>query len=38
MARRVFDVTTGSVLGAPAPRDVAHYAARVEGDDIEIEL
>jgi len=34
----VFDVTTGSVLGAPAPRDVAHYAARVEGDDIEIEL
>jgi len=34
----VFDVTTGSVLGAPAPRDVAHYAARVKGDDIEVEL
>jgi nitrite reductase/ring-hydroxylating ferredoxin subunit len=34
----VFDVTTGSVLGAPAPRDVAHYAARVESNDIEIEL
>jgi nitrite reductase/ring-hydroxylating ferredoxin subunit len=34
----VFDVTSGSVLGAPAPRDVAHYAVRVEGEDIEIEL
>jgi nitrite reductase (NADH) small subunit len=35
----VFDVTTGSVLGAPAPRDVARYAAvRVEGEDIEVEL
>ena len=33
-----FDVTTGSVLGAPAPQDVAHYAVRVEGEDIEIEL
>jgi nitrite reductase/ring-hydroxylating ferredoxin subunit len=34
----VFDVTTGSVLAAPAPQDVAHYAVRVEGDDIEVEL
>ena len=34
----VFDITTGSVLSAPAPRDVAHYAVRVEGDDIEVEL
>ena len=34
----VFDVTTGSVLGAPAPRDVGHYAVRVDGDDIELEL
>ena len=34
----VFDVTTGSVLGAPAPRDVAHYTVRVEGEDIELEL
>ena len=34
----VFDVTTGSVLGSPAPQDVAHYPVRVEGDDIELEL
>ena len=34
----VFDVTSGSVLGAPAPRDVARYAVRVEGEDIEVEL
>ena len=34
----VFDVTTGSVLGAPAPRDVAHYAVRIAGGDIELEL
>src|SRR5436305_1684316 len=33
-----FDVTTGSVLGAPAPRDVTHYAVRVAGEDIEVEL
>jgi nitrite reductase (NADH) small subunit len=33
----VFDVTTGSVLGAPAPRDVARYNVRVEGADIEVE-
>lgn len=34
----VFDVTNGSVLGAPAPRDVDRYAVRVEGEDIEVEL
>jgi nitrite reductase/ring-hydroxylating ferredoxin subunit len=34
----VFDVTSGAVLGAPAPREVACNAVRVEGDDIEIEL
>jgi len=34
----VFDVTTGSVLGAPAPQDVAHYPVWIDGDDIELEL
>jgi nitrite reductase (NADH) small subunit len=34
----VFDVTTGSVLGPPAPQDVARYPVRIEGDDIELEL
>ena len=34
----VFDVTTGNVLGAPAPRGVVSYKVRVEGDDIEVEL
>jgi nitrite reductase/ring-hydroxylating ferredoxin subunit len=34
----VFDVTTGNVLGLPAPRSVASYAVRVEGEDIEVEL
>ena len=34
----IFDVSTGSVLGPPAPRDVAHYAVRVEGEDIEVKL
>lgn len=33
-----FDITTGSVLGLPAPRSVASYEIRVEGDDIEVEL
>src|ERR1700693_1063337 len=27
-----FDVATGSVLGLPAPRRVASYSVRVEGD------
>jgi nitrite reductase (NADH) small subunit len=34
----VFDVRTGSVLAPPAPRDVARYNVRVEGEDIEVEL
>ena len=34
----IFDVTSGTALGAPAPRDVAHYPVRIEGDDIEVEL
>jgi NAD(P)H-dependent nitrite reductase small subunit len=33
-----FDVTTGEVLGSPAPKSVARYNARVEGDDIEVEI
>ena len=34
----VFDVTSGTVLGAPAPRNVDHYDVRVSGEDIEVEL
>jgi nitrite reductase/ring-hydroxylating ferredoxin subunit len=34
----VFDVTSGAVLGAPAPGDVARYAVRVADEDIEIEV
>jgi nitrite reductase (NADH) small subunit len=34
----VFDVTSGAVLGAPAPRDVVSYAVRIEGGDIEIAI
>jgi nitrite reductase (NADH) small subunit len=34
----VFDVTRGTVLSAPAPRNVAHYEVRVSGEDIEVEL
>ena len=34
----VFDVTSGGVIGPPAPKDVASYAVRVEGDEIEVEI
>ena len=34
----VFDVTTGGVLGPPAPKEVSRYNARVEGGDIEVEI
>jgi 3-phenylpropionate/trans-cinnamate dioxygenase ferredoxin subunit len=34
----VFDVRTGSVVGPPAPKGVARYNVRVEGEDIEVEL
>lgn len=33
-----FDVTTGGVLGPPAPQGVARYNVRVEGTDIEVEV
>ena len=34
----VFDVTTGQVLGPPAPESVARYSVLVEGSDIEVEV
>jgi nitrite reductase/ring-hydroxylating ferredoxin subunit len=34
----VFDVISGAVMHSPAPRDVARYAVRVEGEDIKVEL
>jgi len=33
-----FDVTTGEVLGPPAPNGVARYNVRVEGENIEVEI
>ena len=33
-----YDVTTGEVLGPPAPKGVARYNARVQGDDVEVEI
>ncbi len=34
----IFDVTSGAVLGAPAPRDVERYEIRTVGEDIEVEI
>jgi len=34
----VFDVTTGQVLGPPAPESVVRYSVRVEDSDIEVEV
>jgi nitrite reductase/ring-hydroxylating ferredoxin subunit len=34
----VFDVTSGRVLGPPAPESVSRYNVRVQGSDIEIEV
>jgi nitrite reductase (NADH) small subunit len=34
----VFDVTSGQVLGPPAPVSVARYNVRVNSSDIEIEI
>ena len=34
----VFDVTTGQVLGPPAPESVGRYNVRVAGSDIEVEV
>ena len=33
-----FDITTGNVLGPPAPEGVASYKVRVDGNDIKVEL
>jgi len=33
-----FNLNTGVVLGGPAPKDVACYNVRVQGDDVEIEV
>jgi len=34
----IYDVTSGEVLGPPAPQGVARYDVRVEGTDIEVEI
>ncbi len=34
----VFDVTTGNVVSPPAPRGVASFPVRVQGDDVEVEI
>jgi len=34
----VFDVTTGDVVGPPAPRSVISYRVRTENDDVEVEI
>ena len=34
----VFDVTTGEVLGPPAPKGVSRYNVRVSGNNIEVEI
>lgn len=33
-----FDVTTGAVLGPPAPERVARYPVKIDGRDIEVEI
>ncbi len=33
-----FDITTGNVLGPPAPEGVVSYRVRVDGNDIKVEL
>ena len=34
----IYDVTSGEVLGPPAPKGVARYNVRVEGENIEVEI
>ena len=34
----VYNIKTGAVLGAPAPRGVASYPVRVQGADVEVEV
>lgn len=33
-----YDITTGSVLGPPAPRGVTAYKVRIDGNDIKVEV
>ncbi len=33
-----YDITTGSVLGPPAPEAVVSYKLQVDGNDIKVEL
>jgi nitrite reductase/ring-hydroxylating ferredoxin subunit len=33
-----FDITTGNVLGPPAPEGVASYKVQIDGNDIKVEL
>ena len=33
-----YDITTGSVLGPPAPEGVVSYKVQVDGNDIKVEL
>jgi nitrite reductase/ring-hydroxylating ferredoxin subunit len=34
----IYDVTTGEVLGPPAPKGVARYNVRAQDTDIEVEI
>ena|SRR6266571_6042945 len=34
----IFDVTSGQILGPPAPESVTRYNLHVEGADIEVEI
>lgn len=34
----IYNVTTGAVIGGPAPQNVAAYKVRVVGADIEVEV
>ena len=36
--RATYDITTGNVLGPPAPRGVARYEVRIDGSDIKVEV
>ncbi len=33
-----YDITTGNVLGPPAPEGVVSYKVQVDGNDIKVEL
>lgn len=34
----IYNVTTGAVVGGPAPRGVTTYPVRVNGGDVEVEI